>query len=40
MYYKLNATVYNPEVYDGYYYTPDGIGIAIPFAYNKLCFVE
>ncbi|MFA5523226.1 MAG: ABC transporter substrate-binding protein [Tissierellales bacterium] len=40
MFYNLNATVYNPAVYDGYYYTPDGIGIAIPFAYNKLCFVE
>ena len=40
MFYNLNATVYDSEVYDGYYYTPDGIGIAIPFPYNKLCFVE
>jgi len=40
MYYSLNAAVYNPAVYDGYYYTPDGIGVAIPFPYNKLCFVK
>lgn len=40
VFYRSNATAYNPEVHDGYYYTPDGIGVAIPFAYNKLCFVN
>ncbi len=32
--------VYDPAVFDGWFFTPGGIGIGIPLTENKLAFVE
>ena len=36
LYYKSNASAYNNTVFDGFYYTMDGISSGIPYLYNKL----
>lgn len=40
VYFPVNAAVYNNTVFDGFYFTPDGIGSGIPFIYNKLCLIS
>ena len=40
LYYKKAVAAYNNTVFDGFYYTPDGISIAVPFIMNKLVFVS
>lgn len=40
LYYKKSVAAYDNTVYDGFYYTPDGISIAVPFIMNKLAFVS
>lgn len=35
LYYKMNAAAYNNSVFDGFYYTMDGISSGIPYLYNK-----
>lgn len=40
IYFPVNAAVYNHTVFDGFYFTPDGIGSGIPFIYNKLCLIS
>ncbi len=40
LYYKESVAAYNNTVFNGFYYTPDGISIAIPFIMNKLVFVS
>lgn len=40
LYYKKAVAAYNNTIFDGYYYTPDGISIAVPFIMNKLVFVS
>ena len=39
IYFKSNAAAYNNAVFDGFYYTPDGISSGIPYIYNKLILV-
>lgn len=39
LYYKNNACAYNNSVYDGFFYTADGISSGIPYIYNKLVLV-
>ena len=36
LYFKSNAAAYNNSVFDGFYYTMDGISSGIPYLYNKL----
>ena len=36
LYYKSNAAAYNNSVFDGFYYTADGISSGIPYLYNKI----
>ncbi len=36
LYYKSNASAYNNSVFDGFYYTKDGVSSGIPYLYNKL----
>lgn len=36
LYYKSNAAAYNNSVFDGFYYTKDGISSGIPYLYNKI----
>ena len=40
LYYKKAVASYNNTIFDGFYYTPDGISIAVPFIMNKLVFVS
>ena len=40
LYYKKAVAAYNNTIFDGFYYTPDGISIAVPFIMNKLVFVS
>ena len=40
LYYKKAVAAYNNTIFDGFYYTPDGISIAVPFIVNKLVFVS
>ena len=40
IYYKSNAAAYNSAVFDGFYYTPDGISSGVPYLYNKLILVS
>ena len=40
LYYKRAVAAYNNTIFDGFYYTPDGISIAVPFIMNKLVFVS
>ena len=40
LYYKKAVAAYNNTIFDGFYYTPDGISIAVPFIMNKLIFVS
>ena len=40
LYYKKAVAAYNTTIFDGFYYTPDGISIAVPFIMNKLVFVS
>lgn len=40
LFYKKAAAAYNNTVFDGFYYTPDGISIAVPYIMNKLVFVS
>ncbi len=39
IYFPVNAAVYNNTVFDGFYFTADGIASGIPFIYNKLCLI-
>ena len=34
LYYKKAVAAYNNTIFDGFYYTPDGISIAVPFIMN------
>ena len=36
LYYKSNAAAFNKSVFDGFYYTKDGISSGIPYLYNKI----
>lgn len=38
-FFPVNAAVYNSAIFDGFYFTPDGIGAGCPFTYNKMVFV-
>ena len=40
LYYKKTASAYNPEVFDGWFYTKDGISLAVPTIHNKLVFSQ
>ena len=40
LYYKKAVAAYNNTIFDGFYYTPDGISIAVPFIMNKLVLVS
>ena len=40
LYYTKAVAAYNNTIFDGFYYTPDGISIAVPFIMNKLVFVS
>ncbi len=40
LYYKKAVAAYNNTIFDGFYYPPDGISIAVPFIMNKLVFVS
>lgn len=40
LYYKKAVAAYNNTIFDSFYYTPDGISIAVPFIMNKLVFVS
>lgn len=40
LYYKKAVAAYNNTIFDGFYYTPDGISIAVPFIMNKLVYVS
>lgn len=39
-FFPINAAVYDQTVFDGFYFTPDGIGAGCPFTYNKMVFVS
>ena len=36
LYFKSNASAYNRSVFDGFYYTADGISKGVPYLYNKI----
>lgn len=36
LYFKSNASAYNHSVFDGFYYTADGISKGVPYLYNKI----
>ncbi len=40
VYFPVNAAVYNNTVFEGFYFTADGIASGIPFIYNKLCLIS
>lgn len=40
LYYKKTASVYNKQVFDGWFYTKDGVSLAVPTVHNKLVFVK
>lgn len=40
LYYKKTASAYNSEVFDGWFYTKDGVALAVPTVHNKLVFVR
>lgn len=40
LYYKKSVCAYNPEVFDGWFYTHDGVSLAVPTIHNKLVFVR
>lgn len=39
IYFPITAAVYNNTVFEGFYFTPDGIGAGCPFTYNKMIFI-
>ena len=40
LFYKKSVSAYNPEVFDGWFYTKDGVSLAVPTIHNKLVFVR
>lgn len=40
LYYKKTASAYNPKTFDGWFYTKDGVSLAVPTVHNKLVFVK
>ncbi|MBP1926263.1 peptide/nickel transport system substrate-binding protein [Sedimentibacter acidaminivorans] len=40
LYYKKSISAYNPEVFDGWFFTKDGVSLAVPTIHNKLIFVR
>jgi len=40
LYYNKSCSAYNPEVFDGWFYTKDGVALAVPTIHNKLVFVR
>lgn len=40
LYYKKSISAYNPEVFDGWFFTKDGVSLAVPTIHNKLVFVR
>jgi peptide/nickel transport system substrate-binding protein len=40
LYYKKIASAYNPKKLDGWFFTKDGVAIAIPTIQNKLIFIK
>lgn len=40
LYYNKSYSAYNPEVFDGWFYTKDGVALAVPTIHNKLVFVR
>ena len=40
LYYKSNAAAFNNSVFDGFYYTKDGISSGIPYLYNKIILAD
>ncbi len=40
LFYKKSCSAYNPEVFDGWFYTKDGVSLAVPTIHNKLVFVR
>lgn len=36
LYFQSNASAYNHSVFDGFYYTADGISKGVPYIYNKI----
>lgn len=40
LYYKSNAAAFNTSVFDGFYYTVDGISSGIPYLYNKIILAD
>jgi len=40
LYYKKSSSAYNPSTFDGWFYTKDGVSIAVPTVHNKLVFIR
>ncbi len=40
LFYKKSCSAYNPEVFDGWFYTQDGVSLAVPTIHNKLVFIR
>ena len=40
LYYNKSCSAYNPEVFDGWFYTKDGVALAVPTIHNKLVFLR
>lgn len=39
LYYKKSCSAYNPNTFEGWFYTKDGVSLAVPTVHNKLVFV-
>lgn len=40
LFYKKSVSAYNQEVFDGWFFTKDGVSLAVPTIHNKLIFVR
>ncbi len=40
LYYKKSSSAYNPSTFYGWFYTKDGVSIAVPTVHNKLVFIR
>jgi len=40
LFYKKSCSAYNPEVFEGWFFTQDGVSLAVPTIHNKLVFVR
>lgn len=40
LYYNKSCSAYNKDVFDGWFYTKDGVSLAVPTIHNKLVFLK